>query len=155
MATKSAYGAAAEEVAELFADYLEGDAARPALALSSRPLAAEARSAIEKSFAAFGYGGEACSYATLSPKDASVEGADIALDSQALYLLVEGLDPLYLVAADKLAATRLAQAYRAAFDLDCGTRVQGRSTAIFNDLPALLESAEGKQTAWRIFKSLR
>ena len=155
MATKTAYGASAEEVAELFADYIEGDAARPAMALSARPLPPVAREAIEKSLAAFGYGPAACTYTTLQPGDSTVEGAEISLDPDALRLLIEGLDPVYLIAAERTAAERLAQAYRTAFDLDCAARVQGRTTAVFDDLPQLLATERGKQTAWSIFKSFR
>lgn len=154
MAAKTAYGAAAEEICELFADYLEGDGGRPAVALGGHAPSPVARNAIEKSLEAFGYGLGACTYASLTPIDSSVEGADITLDSQALFLLVEGLDPLYVIATDANAAAMLGKAYRTQFALDAPARVFGRSSAIFADLDSLLATADGKQRAWRVLKSL-
>ena len=43
MATKTVYGASAAEIADLFVDYIEGDASRPAIALSSSALEEVAR----------------------------------------------------------------------------------------------------------------
>ena len=155
MAAKSAYGASAAEVAELFADYVEGDSTKPALVVSTRALGEGARVALEKSLAAFGYGNDACTYATVLPVDRSAEGGDIALDSRALFLLIEGIDPLYVVVADRFSAERIARAYRAAFDFDAPTRLFGRSAVVFEDLEKLVESPEGKQIAWKALKSFR
>ena len=155
MAAKSAYGAAAAEVAELFADYVEGNSAKPALVVSTRALGNQARAAVEKSLAAFGYGSDACTYVTVLPRDGSAEGGDIALDSQALFLLIEGIDPLYVVVADRFSAERVAQAYRAAFDFDAPTRLFGRSAAVFENLEQLVTSPDGKQVAWKALKSFR
>lgn len=147
------YEAGAADIRALFADFVEGDSARIALAIGKEPLGAQARGAIGKSLEAFGYGRDACSFAALVPCDPNVEGSDIELDPQSLFLLVEALDPLFLIAADEKTARLVAQAYRTAFDLDAPTRVFGRPTAIFEDLDALLSSEEGKQRAWRVLKS--
>ena len=173
MAKTSAYGASAREIRELFGDYLDGGAGeaagagsgesagegagaapRPALALSAEPLPAVARNAIEKSLAAFGFGDDACLFATLVPRDPTVEGGDIRLDAQALFLLVEGLDPLYVIAADADSAAALAAAYRTEFPLDAPIRAFGRPAAAFADLGALLQTDAGKQKAWQVLKSL-
>lgn len=143
MATKSAYGAAARDIGELFADYLEGDADRPALVLSADALADDARAAIEKSFAAFGFSAESCSFARCGE-----------LDPQAVFLLVEGLDPLYVIASDHAAIALLAKAYRADYPNDSPIRVAGRSGVAFADLHALMATPESKQKAWKLLKSL-
>ena len=148
MATKTVYGASAAEIAELFVDYIEGDASRPAIALSSSALEEVARDAIEKSLGAFGYASPSCTYVIM-------EANGIMLDPQAVFLLIEGLDPLFVVATDKPAAEVLARAYRAAFDLDAPARLAGRPAAIFKNLSALLATGEGKQSAWRVFKTLK
>lgn len=156
MAANSAYGAGAVEIAELFADYLEGGAERLAFALSSQRVDDVSRNAIEKSLASFGYPAESCTYATMLPQNPNVEGGDIPLDPQALFTLIEGLDPLLVIATDADAATALAQAYRIEFPAveAAPARVFGRPAAIFQNLPTLLQTESGKQKAWRALKSL-
>ena len=143
MAAKSAYGASAREIGELFADYLEGGPDRPALALSSNQLASDARSAIDKSLVAFGYAPDSCSHVTCA-----------MLDPQAVFLLIEGLDPLYVIATDRETAALLAKAYRTDYQPDSPIRVAGRSGVAFTDLHALMSTPESKQKAWKLLKSL-
>ena len=143
MAGKSAYGASAREVAELFADYLEGDSDRPAMALSSTEIDKDSRNAIEKSLEAFGYPTDSCTFATTGE-----------LDSQAIFLLVEGLDPLYVIATDSNATAKLAQAYRTDYPTDSPIRVAGRSAVAFTNLHSLMSTPESKQIAWKLLKSL-
>ena len=147
------YEAGAADIRALFEAYVDGNSSRIALALSESPLAQPARDAVEKSLAAFGYGNEACSFATLRPYDPTVEGGDIELDPQSIFLLVEALDPIMIVIADEKTARLVAQAYRAAYDLDAPARVFGRPTAVFRNLPELVSTDEGKQKAWRILKA--
>ena len=143
MAGKSAYGASAREISELFADYLEGDANRPAFALSSQELDNDSRNAIEKSLEAFGYPPESCTFATTGE-----------LDTQAIFLLVEGLDPLFVIATDRDATAALSQAYRTDFPPDSPIRVAGRPAVTFADLHSLMATPETKQRAWKLLKSL-
>ena len=145
---------------ELFADYLEGgfseaDSERAAMALGEHLPSTVAHNAIEKSLEAFGYGSNACTFVSLMPIDAQREGGDIPLDAQALFLLIEGLDPLHIIACDTAATTALAQAYRTHYNTDAPIRVFGRSSAAFSDLDALLQTPAGKQTAWRVLKSFQ
>lgn len=148
------YSASAEEIRDLFGDYLRGSRACIALALSERPLPDEARNAVEKSLESFGYGTDSCAYATLLPADADVEGGDIALDAQALFLMIEGLDPLCVICADEASAQALEQAYRTAFVPDSAARLFGRPAVAFRDFPAMMKSEKGKQQAWHLLKSL-
>lgn len=148
------YSSSAEEIRELFGDYLQGSDECAVLAMSARTLGPAARNAIEKSLESFGYGAGACTYATLLPVDEGAEGGDIPLDPQALMLLVEGLDPLCVICADEATAEELGHAYRTAFQLDAAERLFGRPAVVFRDLEALLGSDAGKQRAWRLFKSL-
>lgn len=153
LAQSNIYSASAEEIGGLFGDYLEGNAACPVLVLSEQPLDDKARDALAKTFSSFGYGNaNACGYATLHPANATDEW-DVALDPQALFLLVEGLDPVCVVCADEASATCLGKAYRTAFDLDSPVRVFGRPAVAFRDFAAMLATDEGKQRAWHILKS--
>lgn len=147
------YEAGAADIRALFDDYVEGDSSRIALVLSESPLAQPARDAVEKSLAAFGYGGDTCSFATLKPHDPEMEGGDIELDPQSVFLLVEALDPILLAITDEKTARLVAQAYRTAYDLDAPARVFGRPTAVFRNLAELVSTDEGKQKAWRILKA--
>lgn len=154
MAQSNIYGAGAASIFELFGDYVEGDAGRVALVLASRRPCGASLIALDKSLAAFGYGTDAFSIATIEPLDTSVEGGDIALDPQALFLLVEGLDPLLLICADADAVSLACAAYRSQFEHDAPARVLGRPAVMFRDLDDLMESDAGKQKAWKLLKSL-
>ena len=68
---------------------------------SGSALSERSRAALNSAMASLGYGSGACTFA-------AVEG----LDDQALFLLVEGLDPLCLIATDSTAAAALGRAYR-------------------------------------------
>ena len=147
------YSASAEEIRELFGDYLEGPDPCVALALGSHPLGGAERNALEKSLESFGYGPRACTYAALSAGGAGSDDG-IPLDSQALFLLIEGLDPLLIICADSAAATAVGRACRMECQQDAPARVFGRPAVMFGDLSGLLQSDEGKQRAWRLLKSL-
>lgn len=157
MVQRNIFEAGAVEVNQLFDDYLEGNSQPGAcivLALSRLPLNDPARTAIEKSLIALGFGGDSCTYATLLPARPGIEGDDIPLDAQSLFLLVEGMDPLRIISADQASSGLLASAYRTSFPLDAAVRAFGRPTVAFRDLAALLETDGGKQKAWALFKTL-
>ena len=145
------------EITELLADYIEGDAdlgACVALMISERSASAAVRDAFEKTLSALGLGEDSGSYVTVFPKSLQVEGGDIPLDAQMLFLLVEGLDPLCIVATDRCSSQLLAEAYRSPVFPDASARVFGRPAAVFDDLDALLQTPAGKQKAWSLFKTL-
>ena len=118
---------------ELFGDYLDGSPSALICAVSAQVLGEAARAALESSAAALGYGHGAVTFATL----ADAEGA---LDGPALFALVEGLDPLCVVAADAEAATALSQAYRPA--------------VAFDSFEQMLADDQAKQRAWALLKTL-
>ena len=139
---------------ELFADYVEGNPERIAVSLSTRPLGKEAVNALDKSLAAFGYGSDACSFVTSTPRNPEVEGGDIALDSRALFLLMEALDPLIVICADDGSTQLFGKAYRMDLATDVAVRVFGRPVVAFRDLNALMQTDDGRQKAWKLLKSL-
>lgn len=145
------YEATLFETREMFAPYLSGAAEGVVCVVCIRPLATKAQAALCSSAAALGYGREACIFVTLHENDAKESPV---LDPQALFLLVEGLDPLVAVAADKESATALGQAYHHAVALDAPGRLFGRNIVAFNSFEKLLDSAQGKQTAWALLKKL-
>lgn len=154
MTSSGAYGAAAREVCALFADYLDGDAGRPALVVHTLPCSETARDALQKTFSSFGYEGEACTFVSVTPLNAPEQDV-VELDPQAMFLLVEGIDPLNIVATDERAAKLLEQTYRQTYALDSAVRIFGRPSAVFSDLNALLQTPEGKQCAWKALKPMQ
>lgn len=138
------------ETWELFAPYLSGAASGCVCVVSARPLDDAARGALESSAAALGYGRPGCTYAVLRGEDA--KGA--TLDGQALFLLVEGLDPLVVIAADGESAAALAVAYRQEVALDAATHLFGRPAVAFASFATMLEDAKSKQAAWALLKKL-
>lgn len=135
------YEVALDETWELFAEQLDGARSGLVLALSQRSLDERSRSALDGSSAALGYG--ACTFA-------AVEG----LDGQALFLLVEGLDPLCLIAADREAVRALEGAFRCEVSLGKPSRVFGRTCVAFESFPAMLDDGQDKQVAWALLKKL-
>ena len=74
--------------------------------------------------------------------------------SVALFLLVEGLDPLCLIATDSTAAAALGRAYRCEVPLGKPGRAFGRSVVAFRDFDAMLDDGQDKQIAWALLKKL-
>ena len=141
----------ADEIGTLFDDYLEGDASHPMLVASDRPLSEAARDALRKSFASFGYGDDACMFVTLRPTS---NANAVPLDPQALFLLVEGLDPLCVICADASTADLFGLAYRTQYNLDSAARVFGRPAVMLDNLDSSLATEAGKQRVWHLLKSL-
>lgn len=138
------YEVALDEAWELFGEYLDGARSGLVCVVSEEALDERSRAALESSAEALGYGRAACTYVTLGG----------ALDAQALFLLLEGLDPLCLVAADAAAARMLGETYRCPVELMKPSRVFGRTTVAFRSFPAMLEDAQDKQVAWALLKKL-
>ena len=127
------YEVTLEETWDLFAPYLDGARTGIVCVASAARLGDAARSALEKSAAALGYA---------------------ALDGQALFLLLEGLDPLIVVAADAEAARALGAAYRQEVPLDGACRLFGRDAVAFKSFEHMLDDAQSKQAAWALLKKL-
>lgn len=81
---------------------------------------------------------------------------DVSLVAPADVLaVIEGLDPVALIAADEFAAQLLGDAYRAKVALDAHSRLLGRSVVAFTSFEADLESARMKQRDWALLKLLK
>lgn len=77
-----------------------------------------------------------------------------ALPDADLYLLIESLDPLCLVATDTSAAAALSRIYRATLTAGTPARLLGRPTLTFTDFATLISTPAGKQKAWSALKKL-
>ncbi len=99
-------------------------------------------------------GDRPCGPAGGAGPQAASAGEGAPLDEQALFLLIEGLDPLCLVAADEQAAHALARTYRCDVPLGRANRAFGRSCVAFRSFPRMLEDGQDKQIAWALLKKL-
>ena len=138
----------ANDTLELYGEFVEGDGHALVLVASSGPkgLGTKAKAAFASSMEKLGYGADACSFATLSLPSGGSLGA------QDLFTLVEGLDPLLVVATDAHTARVLSQAYRAPVATDDATRLLGRPCLTFNSFEDMLELPAEKQRAWALMK---
>ncbi|HIT45311.1 MAG TPA: hypothetical protein IAC28_04355 [Candidatus Aphodovivens excrementavium] len=141
------YDVAAREIGELYAEHLSGAPLPLVCVVSGSPLSPPARNALESSAASLGFGDNSCAFVV-------VEGADASLDANSLLSIVEGLDPLRLVAADASAAHLLSEAYRSPVPLDKPSRLMGRDAVAFTSFEAQLETSQNKQVAWALLKKL-
>lgn len=150
MAGKSLYSAAAQEVFDLFDDYIEGVFDRPFLVVCSQTPGDAATTAIEKSLTVLGFTAPAYSLVQLNPT-----AATCALDDQAALLLIEGIDPLHVICTDAGTTDVLSKAYRTKLELNAVVRLWGRTGVAFENLDTLINTETGKRTAWELFKALR
>lgn len=141
------YGYAARSVLTKYAPFVEGNALDSLLVLSASPLEAAARSAICASAERLGYGRDGCSWAWISPEP--------GLAGESLKELVEGLDPIAIIATDPSALSALAQAYGAAAEPNSISRMNGRAVVGLNEFETMLENDDAKQLAWRLMKQLK
>ena len=128
---------------EHYADRLEGNRDGLILVVFTEAPSDAARNALSKSFAAIGFGHDACTFALL-------EG----LLPDEVFTLVEGVDPVALVACDAKAAGLYGQAVRQEFPVMQRTRVFGREARAFPRLNAMLETEADRQAVWHLLKTM-
>lgn len=146
------YEIALDEAWELFEANLSGARSALVCVLSDRPLDERSRGALNNSAEALGYGKAACAFAAL--RGAAGTDDEAPLDDQALFLMLEGLDPLCLVLADAPAAAACARAYRCEVPAGKPCRVFGRTAVAFRNFSAMLDDGQDKQVAWALLKKL-
>ena len=141
--TGNKYEVTLDETQELFGQFLSGARCGALLVTAFKELSDTACNAFESSARALGYETDACTFADVS-----------ALDENALFMLVEGLDPKCLVAADESAASLLSRAYRCEIPTGEASRALGRTCVAFADFEAMLKTPDEKQIAWALLKKL-
>ncbi len=140
------YEANGRAVLDLYSDYVSENGSMLVCVVSAQALSAGARNATESSMTALGYGkGQTFVVLTVD---------DVALSSQDLFSLIEGVDPLVVIATDAPAAAALSHAYRADVAPGCACRLFGRDAIAFRDLESMLATPEDKQRAWALFKKI-
>lgn len=152
------YSVSAEEVLAAFGPLLRATGNETLLAVSTDGLDEACRTALEKSAEALGFGAQGVAYAITH---ASLEGVEVAAGCRDVYRIVEGLDPLAVVAADAACALLLGEAYRTEIALDASSRIMGRTVVAFENLGALMGQPAadgrpaGKQVVWGLLKTMK
>lgn len=136
-------------VLALYESFIEGDVNDLLAVVATRPVAEAARSALEASADKLGFGRDRIAWITLGRDD------DPGLGPSDLDTLIEGIDPLAIVAVDGGAASALSQAMSTTLVLDAANRARCRTVVAFNDFAAMLNDADAKQKAWHLLKQLR
>ena len=137
-----------ESVLMLFGEHLTGEPTSSLLIVTQTALGDEALSALRKSARSLEFGDAPLAVATLSTDEGTLGPEDVRT-------IVEGLDPVALVAADAFAAEALSAAYRTPVMIDAPNRLLGRTAIVFQDFEALMETPADKQRAWALLKKLR
>lgn len=143
------YAVSLDSTWEEFGAHISGAREGVACAISAYPLSPAAANALTSTFASLGYGKAAATFVALEPGDGAV-----LVNASQLFRIIEGLDPLCMVVADKASSKAVAEAYRLDQVPHGVTRVLGRDAVFFDDFDSLLESSESKQRAWKLLKAL-
>ena len=116
--------------------------------LSETPLGDAALEALEKSAASLEFGAAPLARVVVETDEGKLGAEDVRT-------IVEGLDPVALVACDAFAAETLSAAYRTPVTLDADNRLMGRTAVIFQDFEGMTNTPADKQRAWALLKKLR
>lgn len=132
--------------------------------ISANPLNAEATRALLNSARKLGYGKNPCFFCSLRIASGQIAPANYteaqaaeacsSLSPSDLFEIIEGLDPIVLVAADSEATRALSEAYRTEVAPLARSRVLGRATVAFRSFEAMLAAPQDKQIAWALLKRL-
>lgn len=132
----------------LYGSHVTGAPASTLLVLSETPLGDAALEALEKSAASLEFGAAPLARVVVETDEGKLGAEDVRT-------IVEGLDPVALVACDAFAAEVLSAAYRTPVTLDADNRLMGRTAAIFQDFEGMMGTGADKQRAWALLKKLR
>lgn len=149
-ANSNIYEANARNVLEAYAAFVEGTPESLLLAVCDDAPSASACEALASSAERLGFR-RSIAWLSLRPGTADAP----ALSTDDVFTIVEGIDPIALVALDAASCRMLADAYRCDVPQDAHCRIFGRDAAAFRDFTAMLTDEDAKQRAWAILKRLQ
>jgi len=149
-ANSNIFEVTARDTLELYGDFVEGLGSELVLVLcgQAKGPGSQAKRALISSMEKLGYGMRPCAFATCELADGGQLGPSDA------FTLVEGLDPLLVVAVDAAAARLLSQAYRVLIQPDGVFRLMGRPCLAFSSFEHMLATEDERQRAWALMKSV-
>lgn len=140
------YAFARTQEFEQNAEHLSGCPNGYVLIVSTQTVAPEGKDALQKSFAALGYGRAACSYLVATSS---------LLQPDRLFCCIEAIDPGVVVSVDGDAISLLEQAYHQNMTgMGPSLHLFGRSLVALNDFSALMQTESGHQKIWAALKTL-
>lgn len=145
-ANNNIYEVNAINVLNMYGDFVTGSPESTLAVMGNSAPGNNVRQALESSARRLGFTGPIAWINTT--------GAEMPLGTSDTFTIIEGIDPIALVALDSKTCELLASAYRCQVPTDTLTRVFGRKTAAFRNFAKMLESEDSKQRAWAILKKL-
>ncbi|WP_283170146.1 hypothetical protein [Curtanaerobium respiraculi] len=142
----ASYASAREYVLAAYADSISGSRDGLFCVLCEADFPEQAREALDKTAAALGYGDNGVTFVA--------RASSTPLDTDDLFAIIEGLDPLCVIAADAGSAKCLERAYRTTLPLMAPCRAGGRTVRAFADFESLMKTPGLKQQAWAQLKTL-
>lgn len=141
------YAFDAARVLQEYLSFVRGDINCTVIVISEHALSDAAVDAIRKSVDKLGFGSDACAWVSL-------DAESHALSSDDVLEMVEGIDPISIVAADSVSAAALSIAYGSDVSTDAANRTNGRTVVAFRDFEKMLDDKDSKQVAWSLLKRL-
>lgn len=141
----------ARQILDRFQDHVIGDPNSTVLVISTNDVNDLVEKAIDNSVRRLGLEDGPSTWVKLAGngKDAS------EIDPEDLLTIIEGMDPVVLIALDAKSSDALSRTYRQELKLDDMNSIRGRRSAIFKDFPKMLEDDSQKQIAWAVLKRLK
>lgn len=149
MPTPTPYETPRQLALEEFGSCLQGNAVASFMVISTDNLSDVAAAALRSSADRLGYAPEEGTFITLAGTE-----ADPDANPDALFNLIEALDPLFVVATDEAAVRTLSKSYNKPLHLEAPEDLLGRSTRCFSNMESLLETDKGKAQLWHSLKTL-
>ncbi len=137
-------------VLEKYADRISHSSAGLFVAVSRSAITPASELALTKTAESLGYGSDGVTFVSLMP----AAEASSQLAPQDLFELLEGLDPICIIACDVESSSACAACYRV--DLPDRSRIKslGRTICAFDDLEALVSDSARKRNAWAILRTI-
>lgn len=136
----------------LYGDFVEGDAGSVLAIVSEHKLPLDAVNALRASADRLGYGREGCAWVVMRTE--SEGGGQERLGDQDLRTIIEGIDPISVIATDSSSTRSISRAYGVEVPTNSVGRMNGRRFVGLGDFPLMLQEDGSKRRAWRLLRSL-
>ena len=148
------YEYAARSVLALYADFVNGSPSSVLAVVAEHRLPPDAVSALKASAERLGYGRDGIAWISLRPSVAQ-DAESMKLGEKDLYTIIEGIDPIGIIATDDSAARMIGLAYGVECRPNSVQDVNARCTVALGDFALMLKDPDSKQKAWRLMKHLQ